>query len=1807
MKQLSIIILFAAIITTAGITLISALTPMNRDKQKKEKDGHFFSALWKEYYAAVSADRPKKQLEILESIKAVSKENRQTWDFWDAAEKYRSVGISINWKLRDSLNKQLMEEVAGFNEPIMTFVYKSTVVYSSDYDKLNFIMKEKERLIQSKNQPFYFFTGNAASQMSSLLPEYINNDYEYALWNALPSYISGSDMSNHRAYISLKEAIGGRYPEEAYLEYLNISSISDKDKRRDSYISFVEKLKGTAVSYYALSDLILMKKEALDDDNGKAEDYKKLYDECLSFEKERNALTGKEAAIVSSLDFIKDLAEELAAPSIALDVNNDSVSVAVRNLDYVDFEIYPEGSKKAIFKQRVKNEIKSFYIPDNLGITLPELNDGTYRFYAFKGKVSDEEYYERFRLSLAGRKDNKGRGVYAAAYMTGEPLKKADLRLYKNGKKIRETLDFVFEEGFTYLPEEISSALEGDSWYGLEVAYRGEDGYLCKSRVMDIHKRDDFIDSKPISRNYCNIYMDRKAYNPGDTVYFKALLYQGDMVNVLKSAEEGRSVDIALYDSEYNKLTSVELKTNEFGSVAGSFALPKGLRNGMFSIKVVSGPFIKSENFRVDEFILPTFELSFNNIEELYLPGDKVKVTGRVSSYSGHNLSEAKLVYETTLHNDILGGGEAKIKDDGSFEISIDSRPEQDWQYINLNVKIIDPTGETQEYNKGIFVGKTISLSLEMLNAEDASVSLEKREIKAAADILNAPFSDVKILNKDVAEIRLSAKNGQGHSVPLEILYSVYDENNVERQKGKALSGDICELYFSKFSAGLYSLEASVSVKDKQGKSLAEDKKRIALIKTEEKPESINAPVDNFFWCMGDKLEDGENMEVLFGSANGDLWAVVELFGDERELVDKKLVHISGKRGEAGSVAKLSYPYKKEYPNAMLMQIFFFRKGEYKLWSRQFRRVRRTLDLPLSFSSFEDKTLPGREYTFKIKTAEDVECVASVYDKSLDNIAVNPWAGMSLYQFSVPQVYVNAVPGGSGSTHIMVKQSFVGGRGFARRAVSLLGLAAEDVEAGAAPMESKAYNALEESVALDASGPIEEALSSVPIRENFANTLTFQPFLRSSSEGYIDLNFKTSDKLSTYYVQLFAHNKNMRNSVLSKETVVSIPVKVSVLEPGYLYSGDEYEMAVSVVSNSPSPVSGSLALYQYEGEDYKGSKPVKVSKVKISVSPGKTVSKSFKVLVPSEKNRASGLPIGLKAVFADEEGVFSDAVFVKVPVYRNVQILTEAHSAVLRNGMDKEALIAKIRSAFVNVSSYGAGYKEVSVIDMVKDAIPSKAKPSGKNVVALSEAYYIRLVAKSLGVESLGEGEDFITTDKLLERILACRNADGGFGWFEGMDSSPIITALLLERFAKLRDAGLLELESLELEKAVKFLDKARFDSEWPYWCGGLSLNQYLFVRSLYPSVGLNVQPFGKPAAFLKRMSEFKKYVNEYLVPKEERGLNGYIIDKARRLRTLSNLLSSSDGLALAKSWGLSFGVEAKMKQSLQADVRSLFEYAVEHREGGIYYPNVVMPFRGLMEDEAYAHSMLCDLFTSYASQKLSLPESAAEAVKIADGIRIWLMLQKETQKWDETPAFLDAVNSVLSGSDEIKNVKVLIMSKTFEQPFTKIKAAGNGMTVERKFYREVDAAKETAYIDEEGERNLRIEEITTGAVLNKGDKIIVEYKIWNEENRSFVRLSSPREASFRPVNQLSGMYGWRIRPFYISEWFSYTPRGYRNVSSSGTEYYFDAFPEETTNIREEFFVTQSGVFSAPVLEIESLYAPHYRANSGYSGKWKVK
>lgn len=1754
------------ILGTSALLLAGSLFARRSDLSAggaTDSDGHELVELWKQYRAAESKDRPAVQSEILQSIISEASKARLSWDFYDAWQKYAEVRTSVNWKERDSVERAFEEAVDGFGSTVVSLQYTCRKYHGGSDRFKAFVTENREDLEAGKSVAFYSYVDD---RLNGCLPRYISNDYEYALW--LES-----------AYDSLTAY---PYPSGAYAEYLLALKTSVEDGRREKLGAVAEKYRGRAVGMYAEGDLLMWELSEADEDKTPESFYKDLYSRFRDFEKRRTALSGGERDIVRNYTGVKDDMKRLTRAGSWISCSGDTVRVGLRNLSGADVSLFRDSDrKKAIWTEHLDNQAKSFYVYDTLVTFLPLLDDGDYRLETSCGVKSANSScsLSRYTVSLALRKTASGYEFYAADAESGRPLDRVDLILKKSGSELASVKDLALGEGFNPLPAELAEKIGGDNRrrYTLECALKGGDGMTRRSRPLDIWNRIYGGGSDSSVSNLCSVYLDRAAFNPGDTVRFKGIFYRESFRSGLSVFDKGVATAV-LKDSEYNEIDSLKLTINEFGSVAGEFSIPRGLRNGMFSIRLSSGTAHGVKSFRVDEFVLPTFEISFDESDRLWLAGDTVRVTGRINAYSGHSLAGASVRYKvTSWGSEVIAEGGLAAGPDGSFAVEFPTEAERyGYRMYYVEVSVTDATGETLSASDYVRVGNDISIDAALVNSVGGQYEMLTESGTGYWSARN------NVLEDDVARVALAVRNYDGKNVPIDLKYELSDRSGAVVCSGVAVAGDTLSLALSGRPQGLFRLKVSASV-DKADGSKVTAETSMTMLKLPDDAETLDVPLKNCFRVVSEEVAAGDDIRAMLGASDGrPVWAVVGLFGEDRTLLEKRTVLLSGKAGEKGSLEQLRFVYKDSYPDDVFLSVFYFKDFDEQEFSSHIRRSREVKPLPLAWERFEDMTVPGHGYEFVLRTEPGSELLAAVYDRSADDISPNSWSVVRPQTFSVDEVQVISVCG-SVSSDGYIPATYL--RAGASRKLGMVGLAMVDDAANS--VEAIAYDAFAPSEASVASAAEEESSEDkVAVRDVFAGTLAFEPFLRPDGSGRAVLNFSTSGKLSTYRVLVLAHDKTMRNTLLSREMVVTLPVKVSLVQPQFLRVGDSYRAAVSLASSSAEMVSGTLSLYQYDGKDYKDAAPVKSSSVRLSVPAGGTVSHSFDVKVPS----APG-DMGLKAVFVPDGGDLSvsDAVFVSVPVLGDTQVLTESHSAVVLPGVDKEAVLERLRGEFVNVSAAGAEYEEISILDMVRAALPSSAEPDREDALSLSEALYVRKMAESLGVSL----ERKLSDDELVRRLLACRNADGGFGWFEGMNSSPVVTAVLLERFAALRDAGLM---TIDTELSVKYLDDSFFDVDRPFWCGGVSTDQYLLVRSLYCGNEFNPSLSGRESE--KRMKEFKKYVKGYLVPSGDRGLKGEILAKARRLRTLSNLFSSGEGIALAKGWGVSFDSRDRIFRSLEEDVASLLEYMVDHRDGGVYCPNAVMPFRGLLESEAYAHSLLCNLFSAYAGGfggAVSVSKSA-EARRVADGIRIWLMVQKETQEWETDPAYVDAIASVLAGGDDVLGTQVVVMTKKYEKPYAEIKAAGNGFSVERVFLR----AKSVPDPDDTSRVVTEYEELRSGDRLGVGDRIRVEYRIWNGENRSFVAIRAPREASLRPVDQLSGLCGLSIRPLRISSFYAFTPCGYRNVKASATEFYFDSWPEEETTLTEDFFVTQEGVFTAPVVEIESLYAPHYRANSAF-------
>lgn len=1896
----------ATLLLAAGTLLLLAQGKNTLTKDMlMESNGHVLTARWAEYEKMHQADRPQKAAEILLDIRDEAMKKHLPADFYDAGKQYIDVMVSRNWKLQDSLRTGFAELVERFDEPIVTYTWMGEFGRKSTEERWEYVRSRGESFAKGHHPEFY---RNLGAYLGGALKEFVRNDREYVLWDLLRSRsMSYEEPDKDEVYAALKAEVGDRYPAWPTLRYYIANRLPEqnakkKDLRKPALESLAADPSMGAVAFYPREDLLELRFSDLNKTGGKSHDYKALLSDCKQYLSDKAKLTGSEARIAKACNGVKNLVETLEDKALFVSVEKDSIVVNFRNQGQANLQIY-QGQTPVGSKIPVRNAAGSFYALDRVAVPLPVLDDGSYRIEASSSKLSSSASYGSRTLSLAHRNEAKGYSVYVTDYISGKPLERCKLILRKGDKTVAE--ETMTLDGFTPLPTSMQSILSGNRniYYTLSAEVPGEKGRVRRSSEVAIGRfqpvvRDNRVDT------FCNIYLDRGAYNPGDTLQFKAVYFKGDLTESAAVIPDA-ALEAVLVNAQGEEIARQQLKTNSFGSIAGAFPLPEGQRGGLFMLQVRKGKnAVGIRRFRVDEFVLPTFSLQFDPVDKLFLVGEEAEVRGRITSYSGHNLSGARVTAQVLRYGEVISEQEVLPGADGSFSVRF--TPKQSGLH-RTTVKVVDATGETLDFETSVYVADQVRVEMNVLNAADGSFVPADEPVQGAYRPRRryTPYREQAaryLVDADTVRVEMTARNTQGDPVPMQVSYILQDGKGVVVDSASVLSGTVVEMALPK--SGLYDLQVAAKV---PGKEIGEDR-RCRILKVGAQDKVLDAPVRRFFLTEKDQLNAGEKIRVRMGTADGEEWAVATVFGRDREVLATRKIHLSGEMGKKGSLETLEWTYDPAWPEAVRVQVFYFKYGESVEYDHEFHRVRTTLDLPLTFASFTDRTLPGTEYTFSLKTLPGVEAVAAVYDKSLDSFGSNSWPTVSLRQFSPAYVSCNSIAGsvtgvdpfGSSpkfeaplpagqpgkivglvvdrdgepvaGASVMVKGttkgcvtdmdgkfvmdvvpsgtqlvvSCIGFKEAVVAAMSVMRVVLEDDEQLLEDVVVVGYGARKNSLGLTGAvasvrvrgmaksasadammmdGVVEEEMAmaapmaanesvflsveeggdagpDVPVRERFESALTFQPFLQSDASGNLSFSFRTSDKLSTYHVSVYAHDPQMRNAYVHQEMVVTTPVKVSVVEPKYLYAGDKYSMKVTVANSSGRDLKdGRVVLKLFDSADRTKTPFKTLSGTLPLLADGATESVDYEIEASEELLKAGVL--GIQASYL--AGGVSDGLFLTVPVRPAVQTLTEAHSAVLLAGMDREAVLARLRSSFVNTSGADAEMKEISILDMVREALPSKVEPDGDDVLSLSEAWYVRLVAGSLGVSYDPE----TPTEKLLERILACRNGDGGFAWFEGMKSSPVITAVLLERFAKITDQGLQDGVSADIKAAaVRFLDRNQFDYEWPFWCGGLSTDCYLHIRSFYSEVPFEVKPSGNVTVFNKRMKEFKKYVSEYLVPKKERGMNGAILAKARRLRTLQNLVSGADGIALAKAWGVSFGTESKMQKSLNADVLSLLEYAVDHRDGGKYYPNAVMPWRGLLESEAYAHSLLCDLLSGL-SQVVSVPASQkAEAAGVADGIRLWLMLQKETQHWDTDPAFVDAIHSVLSGPEDVLQTKVLALRKTYEKPFADIAAAGNGFTVSRRFLRA--RAVEEKYNDRTEEQNREVlewEEIEPGAVLAVGDKIAVEYRIWNAENRSFVKLSAPREASLRPVDQLSGRYGWGIRPLRIDGFWTFQPQGYRDVKTDHTDYYFDTYPEENTTVREEFFVTQAGVFAAPVVSIESLYAPHYRANDAAREPLSVK
>ncbi len=703
--------------------------------------------------------------------------------------------------------------------------------------------------------------------------------------------------------------------------------------------------------------------------------------------------------------------------------------------------------KVETWKYTLRNE--NDYLVHTTEIIVPKFNAGRYLLVTSEHKELKEEHIfgtasiQVTNLTLVENNFDGKNNYQVVDRNNGKPIKNAVIHLKnknrKNGAEINKKLTtdkngFASFKSKKYYPEtDISVRTKNDfALFGNQYLYDYSDSNYT-------NKDDDQIILKPF------IFTDRSIYRPGQTVYFKVIVIkkQGEKTEVFKN----EYVEVILNDANNQKVKTLDLKLNEFGSVASEFILPNNGLTGKFSIEVDESSkhdskfydnedfdfdYNNSTSFSVEEYKRPKFETKFNPITESFKMNDSISVKGFAKAFSGANVTDAKVVYRVqrkvvypswyywyrpnlnTTSQEITNG-ESSTNDKGEFEIVFTAIPDETVDKKSLPVfnyeitaDITDINGETRSATTIVKVGYhslTASISLNDKidkNQEETILKVDTKNLNdefvpAKGNLtiykLKAPKNPLRKRPWSAPDYQDISENTFRTLFPNDpFTDDETDEKNWE--KGLAVFSTEFDTKTSKeiklnnlknWVSGEYVV--IVESKDKFGQDV-KDEKRFSLFSSKEKTVAdaklFTINTNKAFYKIGDEVE------IQIASASKNMTVVLQI-EKKSKIVDTYLVKLNN------SVSSIKVPVKNTDLGGFAIKYHFVNFNYFESGSLLVAVPQKQENIEIETNIFRDKLQPGQEETWSYSIKNDknnaltAEVLASMYDASLDEFTSHNW------------------------------------------------------------------------------------------------------------------------------------------------------------------------------------------------------------------------------------------------------------------------------------------------------------------------------------------------------------------------------------------------------------------------------------------------------------------------------------------------------------------------------------------------------------------------------------------------------------------------------------------------------------------------------------------------------------------------------------------------------------------------------------------------------------------------------------------------
>lgn len=328
---------------------------------------------------------------------------------------------------------------------------------------------------------------------------------------------------------------------------------------------------------------------------------------------------------------------------------------------------------------------------------------------------------------------------------TGKPLPKATVELYqriydpvsRSYRRMKKETLTANDKGYLFIDK------IGDTKYGsfsLEVQH-GIDSLRIDEQeyIYSYHQREEDTTEEAYEKRNARVhwFLDRGIYRPGQLLYFKAVLTSKDKETGLPRLLTGKKTTLQLFDANGEKVDSLLLSSNEYGSVAGKFTLPSTGLTGQFTIE--SKEYGSSTYFSVEEYKRPRFEVSLDKLKTTVRLGDTVTIKGNAMAYAGNAISNATGTYRVTrgarfpypwklaaygfrpgYRTAEIAHGSLTTAADGSFSISFPAIPDGNIEPktdpvfdYTIHIDITDLNGETRSASSSVPVSyKSLKLTV---------------------------------------------------------------------------------------------------------------------------------------------------------------------------------------------------------------------------------------------------------------------------------------------------------------------------------------------------------------------------------------------------------------------------------------------------------------------------------------------------------------------------------------------------------------------------------------------------------------------------------------------------------------------------------------------------------------------------------------------------------------------------------------------------------------------------------------------------------------------------------------------------------------------------------------------------------------------------------------------------------------------------------------------------------------------------------------------------------------------------------------